>query len=139
MPASERDFVNFLDRFEAARAEQARSAAQLNAIRAEDLRKIQIPITIVLQVHDLIFQAIAAALKSVLAKSGVWVRIPSSAPSKISIMLGKLDRICDFVGCERSRTKTHENTIHSSSIRQAIREAPTQFLERQLAPSGADL
>ena len=37
---------------EAARAEQARSAAQLNAIRAEDLRKIQIPITIVLQVHD---------------------------------------------------------------------------------------
>ena len=44
--------VYAVDNLEAARAEQARSAAQLNAIRAEDLRKIQIPITIVLQVHD---------------------------------------------------------------------------------------
>jgi hypothetical protein len=47
---------------EAARTGQARSAAQLNAIRAEDLR---IPITIVVQVHDEIFQAIAAILKCV--------------------------------------------------------------------------
>jgi hypothetical protein len=70
------------DNIEAARAEQARSAAQLNAIRAEDLRKTRIPMTIVLRVHDEIFQAIAATLKSVFAKSGVWVRIPSSAPSK---------------------------------------------------------
>jgi hypothetical protein len=55
-----------VDNLEAARAEQARSAAQLNAIRAEDLR---IPITIVLQVHDEIFQAIAATLKSVKSPS----------------------------------------------------------------------
>ena len=44
--------VYAVDNLEAARAERASSAAQLNAIRAEDLRKIQIPITIVLQVHD---------------------------------------------------------------------------------------
>jgi len=36
----------------------------------EDLRKTRIPITIVLQVHDEIFQALAATLKSVLAKAG---------------------------------------------------------------------
>ena len=48
----------------------------------------------------------ATDLKSVLAKSGVWVRIPSSAPSKISILLGKLVRARDFVDYELSRTKT---------------------------------
>ena len=48
---------------EAARAEQARTAAQLNAIRAEDLRKTRIPIATVLQAHDEILQAIAATLK----------------------------------------------------------------------------
>jgi hypothetical protein len=52
------------DSLEAARTEQARTAAQLNAIRAEDLRKTRIPIAIVLQVHDEIFQAIAATLKA---------------------------------------------------------------------------
>lgn len=52
------------DSLEAARAEQARTAAQLNAIRADVLRKTRIPIAIVLQVHDEIFQAIAATLKS---------------------------------------------------------------------------
>ncbi|HEU5246589.1 MAG TPA: hypothetical protein VFU09_05820 [Candidatus Udaeobacter sp.] len=52
------------DSLEAARAEQARTAAQLNAIRAEDLRKTRIPIAIVLQVHDEILQAIAATLKA---------------------------------------------------------------------------
>jgi hypothetical protein len=72
--------VDNLEAARAARAEQARSAAQLNAIRAEDLRKTRIPITIVLQVHDEIFQAIAATLKSVLAKSGVWVRLPYALP-----------------------------------------------------------
>jgi hypothetical protein len=50
-----------VDSLEVARAEQARSAPQLNAIRAEDLR---IPITIVLQVHDEIFQALARILPS---------------------------------------------------------------------------
>jgi len=49
---------------EAARAEQARTAAQLNAIRAEDLRKTRIPIAIVLQAHDEILQAIVAILKA---------------------------------------------------------------------------
>jgi len=52
------------DSLEAARAEQARTAAELNKIRAEDLRKTRIPISIVLQVHDEIFQATAATLKA---------------------------------------------------------------------------
>jgi hypothetical protein len=52
------------DSLEAARAEQARTAAQLNAIRAEVLRKTRIPITIVLQVHDEICQATVATLKA---------------------------------------------------------------------------
>jgi hypothetical protein len=56
------------DSLEAARAEQARTAAQLNAIRAEDLRKTRIPISIVLQVHDEIFQATAATLKAAKGK-----------------------------------------------------------------------
>jgi hypothetical protein len=81
--------VYAVDNLEAARAEQVSSATQLNAIRAEDLRKTGIPITIVLQVHDEIFQAIAATLKSVRAKSSVWVRIPSAAPSKMRFCYGK--------------------------------------------------
>ena len=52
------------DSLEAARAEQARSAAQLNAIRADVLLKTRIPIAIVLQAHDEILQAIAATLKA---------------------------------------------------------------------------
>ena len=52
------------DSLEAARAEQARTAAQLNAIRAEDLRKTRIPLAIVSQVYDEILQAIAAILKA---------------------------------------------------------------------------
>ncbi len=56
------------DSLEAARAEQARTAAQLNAIRAENLRKTRIPIAIVLQVHDEIFQATAATLKAAKGK-----------------------------------------------------------------------
>ena len=59
------------DSLEAARAEQARTAAELNKIRAEDLRKTRIPISIVLQVHDEVFQATAAILKAALtAASG---------------------------------------------------------------------
>jgi hypothetical protein len=56
------------DSLEAARAEQARTAAQLNAIRAEDLRKTRIPIATVLQAHDEILQAIAATLKAAKGK-----------------------------------------------------------------------
>jgi hypothetical protein len=52
------------DSLEAARAEQARSAAQLNAIRVDILRKTRIPIAIVLQAHDEILQAIVATLKA---------------------------------------------------------------------------
>ena len=52
------------DSLEAARAEQARTAAQLNAIRGDVLRKTRIPISIVLQVHDEVLQAIAAILKA---------------------------------------------------------------------------
>ena len=52
------------DSLEAARAEQARTAAQLNAIRADVLRKTRIPIEIVLEALDETFQAIAATLKA---------------------------------------------------------------------------
>ncbi len=56
------------DSLEAARAEQARTAAQLNAIRADVLRKTRIPIAIVLQVHDEIAQVTAATLKAAKGK-----------------------------------------------------------------------
>jgi len=56
------------DSLEAARAEQARTAAQLNAIRADVLRKTRIPIGIVLQVNDEITQATAAMLKAAKGK-----------------------------------------------------------------------
>ena len=56
------------DSLEAARAEQARTAAQLNAIRADVLRKTRIPIEIVLQVNDEITQATAATLKAAKGK-----------------------------------------------------------------------
>jgi hypothetical protein len=52
------------DSLEAARAEQARTAAQLNAIRADVLRKTRIPIAIVVEALDETFQAIAATLKA---------------------------------------------------------------------------
>ena len=56
------------DSLEAARAEQARTAAQLNAIRADVLRKTRIPIEIVLQVNDEIAQATATTLKAARGK-----------------------------------------------------------------------
>jgi len=49
---------------EAARPEQARSQAALNKIREENLRKERIPIQIVLDTMDEIFQAIGATLKN---------------------------------------------------------------------------
>ena len=52
------------DSLEAARAEQARTAAQLNTIRADVLRKTRIPIEIVTQVYDEVLQATAAILKA---------------------------------------------------------------------------
>src|SRR5262245_3311181 len=62
----------------------------------------------------------ATDLKSVLAKSGVWVRLPSSAPSKMPALLGDSLGSENFVDCERSRTKTRENTVYPSSIRQVL-------------------
>ena len=53
-----------VDNLEAARAEQARSQAALNKIREENLRKERIPIQIVLDTMDEIFQAIGATLKN---------------------------------------------------------------------------
>ena len=53
-----------VDNLEAARAEQARSQAALNKVREEVLRKERIPIQIVLDTMDEIFQAIGATLKN---------------------------------------------------------------------------
>src|SRR5213593_3081153 len=53
-----------VDNLEAARAEQARSQTALNKIREENLRKERIPIQIVLDTMDEIFQAIGATLKN---------------------------------------------------------------------------
>jgi len=53
-----------VDNLEAARAKQALSQASLNAIREEVLRKERIPIQIVLDTMDEIFQAIGATLKN---------------------------------------------------------------------------
>ena len=53
-----------VDNLEAARAEQARSQAALNKIREENLRKERIPIQIVLDTMDEIFQAIGTTLKN---------------------------------------------------------------------------
>ena len=49
---------------DAARAEQARSAAALNVIREEVLRGKRIPIEIVIKTYDEVFQAIAAEIKA---------------------------------------------------------------------------
>jgi len=49
---------------DAARAEQARSAAALNVIREEVLRGKRIPIEIVVKAFDEALQAIAAELKA---------------------------------------------------------------------------
>ncbi len=57
------------DSLEAARAEQARTAAQLNTIRAEDLRKTRIPIGLVLQSLDQLFQSMGATIKAAKGKT----------------------------------------------------------------------
>ena len=41
---------------------------------------------------------------------------PIIGTSQNAIFIGNIVKVCDFVGRERSRTKTHENTIYSSSI-----------------------
>jgi hypothetical protein len=56
------------DNLEAARAKQALSQASLNAVREEDLRKQRIPILVVTDVIDDIFQYTAATLKAAKGK-----------------------------------------------------------------------
>ena len=41
---------------------------------------------------------------------------PIIGTSKNVVLLGKNVRFEDFVDCEQSRTKTHENTVYSSSM-----------------------
>ena len=64
-----------VDNLESARAAQARSQASLNAVREEDLRKQRIPIQIVLDTMDEIFQAMGATLKAAEGKTLTIERI----------------------------------------------------------------
>ena len=57
-----------VDNLEAARAKQALSQASLNAVREEDLRKQRIPIQIVRDVVDEVFQSVGATLKAAKGK-----------------------------------------------------------------------
>jgi len=54
-----------VDNLEAARAKQALSQASLNAIREENLRKERVPLQLVLDEMDSLFQAMGAILKNV--------------------------------------------------------------------------
>ncbi len=58
-----------VDNLEAARAKQALSQAALNAVREEVLRKERIPIQIVLDEMDAVFQAMGATLKAAKGKT----------------------------------------------------------------------
>src|SRR5207247_11246366 len=53
-----------VDNLEAARAKQALSQASLNAIREENLRKERVPLQLVLDEMDSLFQAMGAILKN---------------------------------------------------------------------------
>ncbi len=78
--------VNNLD---AARAKQALSLASLNAIREEDLRKQRIPLQLVHETIDEVFQAIGSTLKAARGKKLTTERINDlfekfrSAPAKL--------------------------------------------------------
>ncbi len=76
----------------------------------------------------------ATDLKSVLAKSEVWVRIPSSALSKMRFYEGKslkfaIQRVTN--GRERKRT---EITIYLPSIRQVTEVSFLPILSSALEP-----
>jgi hypothetical protein len=58
-----------VDNLEAARAAQALSQASLNKIKEENLRKERIPIQIVLDEMDAVFQAMGATLKAAKGKT----------------------------------------------------------------------
>ena len=57
------------DNLEAACAKQALSQASLNAIREENLRKERIPVQLVLDGMDAVFQAMGATLKAAKGKT----------------------------------------------------------------------
>ena len=54
-----------VDNLESARAKQALSQASLNAIKEENLRKERVPLQLVLDEMDSLFQAMGAILKNV--------------------------------------------------------------------------
>src|SRR5213592_5123443 len=53
-----------VDNLESARAKQALSQASLNAVKEEELRKERVPLQLVLDEMDSLFQAIGAILKN---------------------------------------------------------------------------
>ena len=62
-----------VDNLESARAKQALSQASLNAIREENLRKERVPLQLVLDEMDALFQAMGAILKNTKELSRVRV------------------------------------------------------------------
>jgi len=62
-----------VDSLDAARAEQARSQAALNKVREEVLRKERVPLQLVLDEMDSLFQGIGAILKNTKELSAVRV------------------------------------------------------------------
>jgi antitoxin component of RelBE/YafQ-DinJ toxin-antitoxin module len=68
------------DSLEAARAEQARSQAELNRLRQQDLQRKRIPIEVVLSSHDQTLQAMASTLKA----AGVYRRANQSNLLRLS-------------------------------------------------------
>src|SRR5215471_17253628 len=61
--------VYAVENLEAARAKQALSQAALNAVREEELRKQRIPLQIVLDTVDEVFQTIGSTLKAARGKT----------------------------------------------------------------------
>jgi hypothetical protein len=57
------------DSLEAARAKQANSQASLNAVREQDLRRQRIPLQVVTDTMDEVFQALGSTLKAAKGKT----------------------------------------------------------------------
>jgi hypothetical protein len=57
------------DSLEAARAKQANSQASLNAVREQDLRRQRIPLQVVADTMDEVFQALGSTLKAAKGKT----------------------------------------------------------------------
>src|SRR6266496_1340428 len=73
----------------------------------------------------------ATDLKSVPVNRGVWVRIPSSAPSEKRFCEGKSSKTVDSIDCAASRNKTHEMTAYLPSIRQVRPEHEARFTAKE--------